>query len=77
MNNRTDITDLRTALEVLRKIPGQIIETDTPVDPQAELAGVYRYVGAGGTVQRPTDTAGPAMILGQSFFSWDCHHVMY
>ena len=63
MNNRTDITDLRTALEVLRKIPGQIIETDTPVDPQAELAGVYRYVGAGGTVQRPTNTAGPAMIF--------------
>ena len=28
----------------------------------AELAGVYRYVGAGGTVKRPTKE-GPAMIF--------------
>ena len=63
MNNRTDIRDLRTALEVLRNHEGQLIETDVPVNPMAELAGVYRYVGAGGTVQRPTNNDGPAMVF--------------
>jgi 4-hydroxy-3-polyprenylbenzoate decarboxylase len=29
-------------------MPGQLIETDVPVNPEAELSGVYRYVGAGG-----------------------------
>lgn len=37
--------DLRSAL--------QLLETDVPVGPLAELAGVYRYVGARGTVRRP------------------------
>ena len=54
MNHRTEILDLRTALEVLRGTPGQLIETNVEVDPAAELSGVYRYVGAGGTVMRPT-----------------------
>jgi hypothetical protein len=31
----------------------QVIETDHPVDPNGELAGVYKRVGAGGTVDRP------------------------
>ena len=48
------VRDLRSALERLKKIEGQYIETDVEVDPMAELAGVYRYVGAGGTVKRPT-----------------------
>lgn len=43
-------------------MPGQLAETDVAVDPMAELAGVYRYVGAGGTVKRPTKE-GPAMIF--------------
>lgn len=47
MNHRTDILDLRTALVVLRQTPGQLVETDVEVDPEAELSGVYRYVGAG------------------------------
>lgn len=63
MNNRTDILDLRTALEVLRQTPGQLVETDIPVEPKAELSGVYRHVGAGGTVQRPTRVNGPAMLF--------------
>lgn len=63
MNNRTDILDLRTALEVLRQTPGQLVETDIPVEPKAELSGVYRHVGAGGTVQRPTKVNGPAMLF--------------
>lgn len=57
------VTDLRSALELLREMPGQLIETDVEVDPAAELAGVYRYVGAGGTVRRPTNVNGPAMLF--------------
>ena len=52
MDHRTEILDLRTALEVLRQTPGQLVETDVEVDPAAELSGVYRYVGAGGTVRK-------------------------
>lgn len=57
------VYDLRSALELLRNMPGQLVETHVEVDPAAELSGVYRYVGAGGTVQRPTQTDGPAMIF--------------
>ncbi|BDB42671.1 UbiD family decarboxylase [Mycobacterium kiyosense] len=56
------ITDLRSALRRLRRHPGQLIETDHPVDPIGEIAGVYRRIGAGGTVERPT-RIGPAMIF--------------
>lgn len=56
------IYDLRSALELLKNIPGQYIETDVETDPMGELAGVYRHVGAGGTVQRPTQE-GPAMMF--------------
>jgi gallate decarboxylase subunit C len=49
-----NINDLRSVIEHLKKFKGQYIETDRPVDPIAELAGVYRYIGAGGTVMRPT-----------------------
>ena len=41
--------DLRSALKRLESMLGQLITTDVEVDPMAELAGVYRYVGAGGT----------------------------
>ncbi len=58
----TQSVDLRSVLELLRKAPGQLIETDELVDPHAELAGVYRHVGAGGTVRRPT-RLGPAMVF--------------
>ena len=57
------VNDLRSALELLRSIPGQLVETSVPVDPEAELSGVYRYVGAGGTVMRPTTVDGPAMVF--------------
>lgn len=56
------VTDLRSALELLKTIPGQYYETDVEVDPNAEISGVYRYVGAGGTVARPTQE-GPAMVF--------------
>ena len=58
-----NVTDLRSALTLLRTMPGQLIETDVEVDPNAELAGVYRYAGAGGTVMRPTKVNGPAMLF--------------
>ena len=56
------VRDLRSALKLLSEIPGQLAETDVEVEPMAELSGVYRYVGAGGTVKRPTKE-GPAMIF--------------
>ncbi len=58
------VYDLRSALEFLKQCPGEYIETDKPVDPMAELSGVYRYVGAGGTVMRPTKI-GPAMVFNK------------
>ncbi|MEE8827078.1 MAG: UbiD family decarboxylase [Eubacteriales bacterium] len=57
------INSLRSALEFLKTQPGQLVETDIPVDPEAELSGVYRRVGAGGTVMRPTHLNGPAMVF--------------
>jgi UbiD family decarboxylase len=60
MNNA--IHDLRSALEYLKKQPGQLLTTDTEVDPDAEVSGVFRHVGAGGTVTRPTKE-GPAMLF--------------
>lgn len=56
------VNDLRSALELLKQLPGQLVETDVEVEPMAQLSGVYRYVGAGGTVKRPTKE-GPAMIF--------------
>ncbi|MDC7287553.1 UbiD family decarboxylase [Blautia schinkii] len=56
------VNDLRSALELLEALPGQLVQTDVEVDPMAELSGVYRHVGAGGTVMRPTKK-GPAMIF--------------
>ncbi len=57
-----DVHDLRSALRLLAETPGQLLRTETPVDANAELAGVYRYVGAGATVMRPTKI-GPAMLF--------------
>ena len=59
---RNNILDLRSALEFLASIPGQLVSTRTPVDPIAELAGVYKLVGAGTPLPPPTRT-GPAMLF--------------
>lgn len=56
------VRDLRSALDKLRCMEKELVETDVPVDPEAELSGVYRYVGAGGTVMRPTGK-GPAVLF--------------
>ena len=54
--------DLRKVLAELQEMPGEYHETNVEVDPHAELSGVYRYIGAGGTVKRPTQE-GPAMMF--------------
>lgn len=56
------IYDLRAVLDELRTDPANYHETGVEVDPDAELAGVYRYIGAGGTVERPTGE-GPALMF--------------
>ena len=56
------IIDLRSALEFLATVPGQLLTTNEPVDPVAELAGVYRMVGAGSPVS-PGSRTGPAMLF--------------
>ena len=61
MNN--SVQDLRTALEQIKAYPGHYIETDVEADPHLEIAGVYRRVGAGGTIMRPTTNNGPAMMF--------------
>ncbi len=59
-----EVHDLRSALERIKSMPGEYVETDVEVDPKAELSGVYRHVGAGGTVMRPT-RIGPAMMFNK------------
>jgi gallate decarboxylase subunit C len=56
------INDLRSALALLASVPGQLVSTDTPVDPVAELAGIYKVIGAGTPVAPPT-RVGPAMVF--------------
>lgn len=62
---KSPVHDLRSALELLKTLPGELVSTDVEVDPIAELSGVYRYVGAGGTCQRPTRKNGPAMLFNK------------
>ena len=57
-----DIVDLRSALALLATIPGQLLTTAVEVDPRAELAGVYKRIGAGTPVAPPTKI-GPAMLF--------------
>lgn len=57
-----EIFDLRTALAFLSSTPGELVSTQTPTDPEAELAAVYRKVGAGVPVKPPAP-AGPAMLF--------------
>ena len=60
---KPEIYDLRSAIEALRGVPGQLLEiADRQVDTRAEIAGVYRRVGARGTLKRPTKL-GPMMLF--------------
>jgi len=58
-----DATSLRGAIDQVCNIPGQYIETDVEADPYLEIAGIYRKVGAGGTIKRPTKCNGPVMMF--------------
>lgn len=60
LNN--DVVDLRSALDLLRDHEGMLVETDVEVDPKDEVSAVYRHIGSGGTVARPT-RIGPAMLF--------------
>ncbi|MDU7757811.1 MAG: UbiD family decarboxylase, partial [Staphylococcus epidermidis] len=62
---KNPIHDLRSALAFLAAQHGELVSTDVEVDPCAELSGVYRYVGAGGTCLRPTRKNGPAMVFNK------------
>lgn len=61
-NKAIEINDLRSAMELLKTLPQQYHETDVEIDPNADLAAVYKQIGAGGTVSRPT-RLGPAMMF--------------
>ncbi len=63
-NKKPAVHDLRSAIALLTSLKGEYVSTDTEVDPHAELSGVYRYVGAGGTCERPT-RKGPAMMFNK------------
>lgn len=58
--------DLRYSIELLKKNKGQLIETNKSIKCHGEIAGVYRFIGAGGTVKRPT-RIGPAMIFNNIY----------
>lgn len=58
----SDVIDLRTALDLLVRHPGQLISTNVEVDPYLELAAVYRRVGSGTPTPPPTKL-GPAMLF--------------
>ncbi len=62
---KNPVHDLRSALSFLETLPGELVTTSVEVDPNAELSGVYRYVGAGGTCMRPTRKNGPVMVFNK------------
>ena len=59
---KPDIYDLRSAIDFLKSMPGEYAETDVEIDPCCEITGVYRYLGAGAAVKRPTKK-GPALMF--------------
>lgn len=59
---KNEVFDLRSAIAALRDIPGQYTETAGPVDLNGELTGIYKKLGARGTVKRPT-RLGPMMLF--------------
>ena len=57
-----EVSDLRSALDVLRALPGELLTTDRLVDPYLEIAAIYKLIGAG-TPARPPTRLGPAMLF--------------
>ena len=60
--NIPPIDDLRSAIEYLKIFSNEYISTNYSVKVHAQLAGIYKRIGAGGTVIRPTQI-GPAMMF--------------
>jgi UbiD family decarboxylase len=60
--NLRGVSDLRSAIELLSSVPGQLIKIKEPVDPKDELAGVYKPIGAG-TPTKPPTRSGPAALF--------------
>ncbi|WP_046201231.1 UbiD family decarboxylase [Candidatus Pantoea carbekii] len=60
--NIPPIIDLRSAITHLKQFSDEYISTDHPIKIHNQLAGVYKRIGAGGTVMRPTQI-GPAMMF--------------
>ncbi len=54
--------DLRRVLNEIKDDPQEYHETNEEVDQNAELCGAFRYIGARGTVERPTQL-GPTMMF--------------
>ncbi len=63
-NHPNKIFDLRSALTVLQQNDRQLLVTNKTVDAHAELAAVYRHIGAGTPVTPPT-CIGPAMLFNK------------
>ena len=53
--------DLRSCLNIIKQKEGELLHLETEVDPDVEISGIYRHVGGGGTIIRPTQR-GPALI---------------
>jgi UbiD family decarboxylase len=57
-----EVTDLRSAMDLLRSMPGELVTTDRLVDPYLEIAGIYKLIGAG-TPALPPTRLGPAALF--------------
>ena len=62
VSSAQDIRDLRDALAFLSTLPGHLSTTSKAIDAHAELAGIYKRIGAGTPVAPPT-RIGPAMLF--------------
>jgi len=58
----TDVIDLRSAIDLLSSVPGQLLRITEPVNPKDELAGIYKPIGAG-TPTKPPTRSGPAALF--------------
>ncbi|MXP56784.1 UbiD family decarboxylase (plasmid) [Pantoea sp. Mhis] len=56
------IDDLRSAIEFLKHFSNEYITVNQPISIYTQLASVYKHIGAGGTVMRPTQI-GPAIMF--------------
>jgi len=70
MEAARSISDLREALAFLARFTGQLLEIDTPVDPDGELAGIYKLMGAGPPLPPPAPTGPAVLFRNVKGYSW-------